>query len=165
MQLKTGQHTDCIPIITKPSNSRRLPLKNKKTFSLKYILPILHQHSSTVNNMHTNCSNFYLYGKAQALVCRRIKLRKGLQLLQFITYVTFSSKYNATELKHGYASDDFSQSVTGMTFEYLSCKHNTTAKQNRITCSLRISQSSQLNAQGNKTRIMTKKIICNRIIS
>lgn len=59
---------------------------------------------------------------------------------------------------------DFSQSVTGKTSEYLCCKYDNTAKQNRIPCSLRIPQSSQLNAQVNKTRIMTKKVTYNRII-
>lgn len=55
------------------------------------------------NNMHTNCSNFYLYSKVQALICMGIKIRIELKLLQFITYITFSSRYKPTELKYCYA--------------------------------------------------------------
>lgn len=90
----------------------------------------------------------------------RIKLRKGLKPIPFITYKPFSSKYNhiiPIELTVTH-SQHFSQSVTGNTAEYLCCKYNNTAKQNRITYSLRISQSIQLNARVSKTRIMTEKL-------
>lgn len=56
-QLRTGQNTYCITVITKPSTSTS---PDKKTFSLKYTHPILHQQISTVNRI-TTWSNFYLY--------------------------------------------------------------------------------------------------------
>lgn len=54
-------------------------------------------------------------------------------------------------------SQDFSSQLLGRLLSICVASIIIQAKQNRITCSLRISQSSQLNAQVNKTRIMIDK--------
>lgn len=88
----------------------------------------------------------------------RITLRKGLKLLQFITYKTFSSRYDhlipLSSQLHIHKT-----SVSQLLGTLVSiCVAGTIIQLNRITCSLRISQSSQLNAQVSKTRIMTEKL-------